>query len=435
MSVNVTAEPRQSLGDLESLALGVIDGEPAWLTDVRRKALDWVVGHGFPARKHEDWRYVDLRPLLEMQFSATSGDIDVEHLAAMLGTGLGGPRLVLVNGRFAPELSFLSEVPAGIRVGPTSGGLDRRDVWLPVGGLLRDGFEALNTALAVDGALVEIGPDVTLDIPIEIVHLAYAAGDPVMSHPRTLIRVGAASRVTIVETYFGGRDGTSFTNSQNQVLLDDSSQLEHYRFQADSDTAYHLSSVSVRPGRASRFASHLLATGSHVGRHELRVLMAEPGAGVDLDGLYLTGGDRCHDNPVRVEHAAPDCFSRQVFRGIVDDSGHGIFNGHVIVHPGANGTDAQQVNKNLLLSEHAEVDTRPRLEIFADDVACTHGAAVGQLDPEALFYLRSRGISEPHARVMLVAGFAEEILTRFQPGPIRDRAEQLVAARLEGGQR
>lgn len=420
----------------------MIEGELGWLTDLRKQALRWVADHGFPTRKHEDWRYVDLRPLLELQFTAQAGGLDEQGLAAVLGPGLGGPRLVLVNGCFAPELSSLPDTP-GVRIGSAADAVDVRRIWAPEGGGWRDGFDALNTALAVDGAFVEVAEGVSLDVPIEIVYLADAMAAPVMSNCRSLVQAGPGSRVTVVESYVGAGDGTSFSNAKTRVMLDESAEFEHYRLQAEGDNAYHLSSLSVRPGRASRFASHLLATGSRLGRHELLVQMTEEGAGVDLDGLYLTTDDQCHDNPVRVEHVAPNCASTQVYRGIVDGAGHGIFNGHVIVHPGADGTDAHQVNKNLLLSDHAEVDTRPRLEIFADDVACTHGAAVGQLDPDALFYLRSRGISEPDAKALLVAGFAEEILARFRPGQLRDRARALVASRLgtdggpmlEGGQR
>lgn len=430
MSTHVATETRQALADPRSLTPAVIEDEPGWLTDLRKKALRWVVDHGFPTRKHEDWRYVDLRPLLELRFNLeNSRDTDAKRTTALLGASLGGPMLVLVNGRFAPELSSLSDTP-GVRIGSAAAAADVRRIWAPDEGIWRDGFDALNTALAVDGAFVEIAPGISLDVPIEVVHLSDATAGPVMSNPRSLILAGHGSRVTIVESYVGTGNGTAFTNASTRVVLAESAELEHCRLQAEGDNTYHLSSLSVRPGNASRFASHLLATGSRTGRHELLVRMTEEDASVDLDGLYVTTGDQCHDNPVRVEHVALNCASSQVFRGIVDGAGHGIFNGHVIVHPGAAGTDAHQVNKNLLLSDHAEVDTRPRLEIFADEVACTHGAAVGQLDPDALFYLRSRGISEPRAKALLVAAFAEEVLDRFQPGPLRDRARALVASRL-----
>ena len=204
----------------------------------------------------------------------------------------------------------------------------------------------------------------------------------------------------------------------------------HYNVQDEAESAFHLASLEVRQGRESRFSSHLIALGSRIARHEVRILLGGEGSEVNLDGLYLPRGDQHHDHPVLVEHAAPHCRSHQLYKGIVDERGHGVFNGHVVVQSGAIGTDASQTNKNLLLSDHAEVDTRPRLEIFTDDVACSHGAAVCRLDKDALFYLRSRGIAEPLARGLIVEGFAREMVERLELEPLRSRVETLIAGRL-----
>ena len=216
--------------------------------------------------------------------------------------------------------------------------------------------------------------------------------------------------MTVIETYAGTTGDATCTNAVTQVVLDEGAQVEHYKIQDEPETAFHLALLDVRQGPDSRFSSGSVALGSKIARNEVHVRLEGEGAKVSIDGLYLPRGDQHHDNPILIEHAAPRCTSRQLYKGIVDEHGHGVFNGRIIVWPDAFGTDASQTNKNLLLSDHAEVDTRPRLEIFTDDVKCTHGAAVGALDEEALFYLRSRGVPHQAARALLTYAFAREML-------------------------
>lgn len=442
MSTQVAAGNRLTLGELVPLVAPEVEGEAAWLGKQRRDAAEWIAVHGFPGRKDEDWRYVDLRPLLKLPFTYTDRpdrDGDFPSLAALLGPGLGGPRLVLVNGRYAPGLSKLEDLPAGARVTSLAAAIRDDDeaigdTWaIPAGGWVH-GFEALNAAHAVDGAIVDVAEGRSVDAPVEVVHMAVSwNGHPPVCHPRTLLRVGAGGSATVVETFLGAGHGGSLTNAHTRILLSRGATAHHFRFQMEPLETCHLSTVEVHPGPGARFTSQLLAVGARLARHELRARLSGDGAVVDLGGLYLPQGAQCHDNPVRVDHIAPGCTSHQLYKGIVTDAGHGIFNGHLVVHPGAAGADAHQVNKNLLLSDRAEVYTRPRLEIFADDVGCTHGAAVGQLDPDALFYLRSRGIPEADARRLLIAGFAAEILGRFPAGPVRERAEAVVNDHLRRG--
>ncbi|MGH9107109.1 MAG: Fe-S cluster assembly protein SufD [Acidimicrobiales bacterium] len=441
MSAGVALVGGQTLAELAELAFlapPVIPAEARSAGSARREAAAWVTKNGFPDRKHEDWRYFDLRPLLGLTLApAGLGEpgVALADLAPLLPPGLGGARLVVVNGRFVAGLSHLDNLPEQARVtsvasaGSEDGGL-AGPVWPVPGHGYRHAFEALNAALAVDACLIEVAEGASLEVPIEVVYMSFAHGDLPLSSPRTVVMAGAGSAATVVESYLSAGEGASLTNAHTEVVLGAGARVEHYKLQAEAPEASHLSTLEVRPGARSRFVSALLAVGSRLGRHEVHVALAEEGAAVDLAGLYLPAGDQCHDNPVLVEHIAPRCASRQLYKGIVDGTGHGIFNGHVVVHPGAAGTDADQVNKNLLLSDHAEVDTRPRLEIFTDDVSCTHGAAVGQLDTDALFYLRSRGIPEPDARTLLISGFAQQVLGRFAEGPIRERAEHLVAAHL-----
>ncbi|MGH9055906.1 MAG: Fe-S cluster assembly protein SufD [Acidimicrobiales bacterium] len=414
-------------------------GEPAWLVGAREGATGWLARNDFPTRKDEDWRYCRLDPILELPFEPplvgmVAATFDRPEVEAALPEGFGGARLVFVNGRFEEGLSRTGGLPEAVYAGSlvpvlSDRGGRLRSLWPHLAGYPH-AFRALNDALAVDGAFVDLPAGATVEAPIEVVCISVPGEHPVMSNPRSIVRAGAGARATIVETYLGLPGGPCLTNAHTQIVLGDGARVDHYKFQDEDPKSYHLSCVEVRPGQRARFSSRLVALGGRIARHEVNARLEEEQATVDLDGLYLPSGEQYHDNPVRVEHAARRCTSRQVYKGIVDGSAHGVFNGHVIVRPGADGTDAHQVNKNLLLSDRAEVDTRPRLEIFADDVACTHGAAVGSLDPDAMFYLRSRGIPHPQARALLVAGFAQEVLDRFPAGAVRDRAERLVGGRL-----
>jgi Fe-S cluster assembly protein SufD len=244
------------------------------------------------------------------------------------------------------------------------------------------------------------------------------------------VLAGPGSRATIVETHTGLPGEVYCTNAVTEVVLEAGAVVEHYKIQDEADSAFHLALLDVRQDRESHFSSHVFALGSHIARHEVRVNLEGEGADVNLDGLYLPRGDQLHDNPVLVVHAAPGGTSRQLYKGVVDEQGHGVFNGHIVVRPGASGTDARQTNKNLLLSDDAEIDTRPRLEILTDDVKCAHGAAVGRLDEEALFYLRSRGVPEQVARAILTYAFAREMVDLIPLEDLRARVENLVADRL-----
>ncbi|MGH9047678.1 MAG: Fe-S cluster assembly protein SufD [Acidimicrobiales bacterium] len=430
------------LGHLADGGLAHAASGPSWLAKDRRDAARWVEAHGFPTRKDEDWRYLPLGPVLTEHVAvgdmdaapAAGGDWAREALDAC-SLGLGGNRLVFVNGRFAADLSRLDTGPHGARVssiGPALAGEAphaRPWAWRR-SSEPRHAFDALNVALATDGALVEIPDGVVLDEVIELVYFTDPGGRALLVSPRSLLFFGKESKATIVETYAGAAGSRYCTNAVTEVVLGPGADVEHYRLQAESERAFHFSSLDVRQASASHLGSHLVALGSEIARHEVQVLLDGEGAALELDALYLPRGAQHHDHPVLVDHVAPSCTSRQRYVGIVDDHAHGVFNGHVVVRPGAAGTDASQSNKNLLLSDHAEVDTRPRLEIFTDDVVCAHGAAIGRLDADALFYLRSRGIPGTLARGLLVQGFATQALEQLALAPFRARAEALLAGRL-----
>ena len=429
------------LGDLARLESRPNGEHPAWLTEARRAAFEWVTEHGFPTLKDEDWRYTRLGPILDIPFKPAAAGMGhrlspstIDELAG----DMGGTRLVFVNGHFAAELSRLAELPEGATVTNLASVLAEDAQQLEP--LLsrpfaphHHAFTALNAALTEDGAFVHLPAHTTVDEPIHLVFFSDAGGSPLVSSPRSVVLAGPGSRVAIVETYLGVPGDVSCTNTVTEVVLEEGAEVEHYKVQDEPETAFHLALLDVRQGRGSRFSSHSVALGSSIARHEVRVGLAAEGAEVRLDGLYMPRGDQHHDNPILIEHAAPHCTSHQLYKGVLDGHGRGVFNGRVVVRPGADGTDAAQTNKNLLLSDHAEVDTRPRLEIFADDVKCTHGAAVGQLDEDAVFYLRSRGVPHQAARGLLIYAFVNEMVERLRLDPLRSRVEKLVAHRLATG--
>ena len=395
--------------------------------------------HGFPSTKHEDWRYTKIDAALAVPLiaplegaaevgppSVSSSDLPAPHL--------GGPRVVVVNGWVVSELSTIGSLHSGgVRVESMAGALQGFDgrleqSWERCVGGYPHALRALNDAAALEAVVIDLPEGAVVEDPIEVVFLSVPTETPQWWCPRLIVGAGAGAHATLVETYRSAPGAPTVTNALTQVELGAGAELVHYVLQGERTDSFHFSSLEGRLANSSRLSSRLLATGARIGRHEVDIVLAGEGSEVDLDGLFLTGWGQHHDNPVLVEHAAADCTSRHLYKGVVSGDGHGVFNGHIVVRPRADRTDAAQVNKNLLLSERAEVDTRPRLEINACDVACTHGAAVGQLDPDALFYLRSRGVSEREAQAVLVSGFAREVLDRFGPGPIRQRAEQLAMA-------
>lgn len=413
------------------------EAESVWLAQARRDAFAWVVEHGFPTKKDEDWKYTGLEPIRGTPFIPAPDRTDAHSSSTVMeaAADFGGPRLVFVNGHFAPDCSRSGALPDGVTLSAASSwraaGGERAQPLAPRSTRPYDhAFTALNQALSKDGAILRLADGAVIDDPIELVFFSDSGGSPVLSSPRSTVVAGRDSSATIVETHVGTRGDQYWSNSVMAVVLEEGASVEHYKIQDEADSAFHLALLDVRQAHNSRFASHAAMLGSAIARHEVHVSLDGSGSEVCLDGLYLPRGAQHHDNPVLIDHAQPGCTSRQLYKGIVDDHGHGVFNGHIIVRPGAFGTDATQTNKNLLLSDRAEVDTRPRLEIRADDVQCTHGAAVGRLDPEALFYLRSRGITEQAARGVLTYAFAREMVTRCPSAPIADRIEQLVSERL-----
>lgn len=424
-------------GVLSDLTLRHDDGNLRWLAEARLNALEWVGKHGFPSRKDEDWKYTGLEQILAVPFEAAiagSGSRVTAELIGAASIDLGGTRLVFVNGHFSPEFSRLTGLPAGALVTTLASALDaspeRLEPFFSHTPGEHHAFAAFNDVFAEDGAFIHLTSGTTVEEPIQLVFFSDAEGVPLMSSPRSVIIADSDSRATIIETYAGINNDIYLTNAVTEVVLAERAQIDHYKVQNEPVTAFHLGLLDVCQAGKSRFSSRSVMLGSSIARHEVRVLLGGVEAEVSLDGIYLPQDEQLHDNTIFVDHLATNCTSNQLYKGVLDGRGHGVFNGQIMVRHGADGTDANQKNKNLILSDYAEVNTRPRLEIYTDDVKCSHGAAVGQMDDEALLYLRTRGIPLEMARGLLVYAFVQEMVDRIELEPLRVQLKTLVADRF-----
>ena len=414
-------------------------GEPAWLAEARRGALERFAALGLPTTRHEDWRFTSLAPLaaLDLRRAPEAGG---GAAAALLSRPLApeGARLVFVNGRYRPDLSRRGALPRDAVLSPLGEALrDAPDEVRPhLGRLARTddhAFVAANTALFEDGAFLRLPAGLQLDAPIALAFVSDAGVAATASHPRTLVVAGEGARATVEEIFVGGDAGAYLTNAVTEIVLGAGAQVEHLRLQAEGGAAVHVSVLHAEQGAGSALAAHTFALGGKISRAEIRARLAGEGARVAANGLYMAGGDQLVDNFSWVEHAVPSCSTSESYKGILDGKARGVFSGRIRVLPGAQKTNAYQMNSNLLLSDDAVVDTKPQLEIFADDVKCGHGGTVGQLDEAALFYLRSRGVGEAEARGLLIWAFASEMVGLVAAPSLRARAKSLVAARLPAG--
>ncbi len=395
---------------------------PAWLPPLQRAAESRFAELGFPGRNDEEWRFTDIRPIAEIPFHPASPDmVAPEAVEAFSFPGI--PQIVFVNGRYAPDLSTITRLPAGVTVTPLSHALRGS------GGLLephlgryanfeRHPFVALNTAFFEDGAFVYLPRDAAIEQPIHVLYLATEGNS--VSHPRTLIVAEENSGATLVESYAGVQDAVYFTNAVTEVVLAEHANIDHYKLQRESDSAFHIAQMNVRLNRSSTFSSHSITFGGAITRNDVLAMLGAEHIECTLNGLYIVDGRRLVDNHTTIDHAMPNCNSHEVYKGILDGRSRGVFNGKIFVRQDAQKTDAKQTNRTLLLSENAQINTKPQLEIFADDVKCTHGATVGQLNADQLFYLRTRGLPLAQARALLVYAFASDIVSRIRVEAVRE---------------
>jgi Fe-S cluster assembly protein SufD len=416
---------------LKDFDSGPGSGAPAWVRNIRKAAIARFAADGFPSTKNEDWRFTRIRPILQHDFrlleKPSSNGLSVAQLGEMSFPDAGCVRLVFLNGHFVGGLSSMNDLPQGLHVATLREAIDtdRATVQRHLAehdGTSQSPFVALNTGYLLDGAFVHIAKNALIDKPIHLVFVSAASSNGgVMSHPRNLIVADEGSSATVIESYVGPPGAVYFTNAVTEASIGDNADIEHYRVQKESQSAFHMASLSARLGRDSRFDTDYVSMGGGLVRNDVITVLDGEGIDCRLDGLYVATGHQHVDNHTNIEHTKPHCESHEMYKGILGGRAKGVFNGKIHVHPDAQKTDAKQSNGCMLLSDDAQINTNPQLEIYADDVKCTHGATVGQIDENAVFYLRSRGIAASDARHMLVHAFANEVLERIKVEPLRER--------------
>lgn len=407
--------------------------QPRWMAQARGHAIAQFERLGFPTTRLEQWRFTSVAPIAERTFALAAdgaGSADAKQTAP-----LSSPvaHAVCVNGRFASTLSSVDTLPKGVQVLSLEAALTSNpglvepylnQLSLPQA----SAFTSLNTAFLRDGVVILVAPGVVVDRPIEVVFASVSEGAGSVSHPRLLIVTGEGSQATVLERYVGS--GAAFTNAVTEVWLGANAVIDHYKLQEEPSDSFHVASMFLHGARSGNFSSHSLTFGGGLVRNDVVATLDGEGIDCTLNGLYVGRDRQLIDNHTTIDHAMPHCDSHEIYKGILAEHSRAVFNGKIIVRPDAQKTDAKQTNKALLLSDDANINTKPELEIFANDVKCTHGAAIGQLDETAMFYLRSRGLGVSEARAMLVHAFAGDILNRVKIAPVREYLEGILTARL-----
>jgi Fe-S cluster assembly protein SufD len=401
---------------------------PAWVKQRRDLAAKRFAEVGFPTTRQEDWRFTNIAPIADTKFAPASGSF---AQAASLVAGVNVPgalRLAIVNGQFAAGLSDLSTMPKGIRIaGLRDGARDGTDGLEQHLGTVfsidAHPFAALNTANLDDGVAIFVTAGAVVETPIHIVTVTGGDGQPVAAHPRVLVVAGANSQVKIAQTFIGVTDDVYFNNAVVEVVVNDGAIVDYYTDQRESERAYHVANIQAHVSAKGVFSSHAFSTGARIQRHDVGIALKGEGADCTMNGVYLADGERLIDTHTSLDHAMPHCTSHELYKGILAGKAKAVFNGRIIVRLDAQKTDAKQTNRALLLSDDATINSNPQLEIFADDVKCTHGAAVGQLDEEAMFYLQARGLNRIEARDLLLHAFAGEVLEGLKIPALREQIE------------
>ncbi|MDP9361236.1 MAG: Fe-S cluster assembly protein SufD [Acidobacteriota bacterium] len=408
-----------------------IDGEPERVRRIRAQAAERFNTLGWPTTRLEEWKYTSLAPLTRIDWKT-----DQRHAAPKDAASPFGDRpvaeLMFINGALHANRASLANGHPGIRILPIGEAMEADSFGQHFGRYAdyeQHALTALNTALWQDGAFIEIAPGTAVEGFIHIFFIGGGTEDhPVMSHHRNLIVAGRGSQITVVESYFG--KGTYFTNTVTEIVAGEGSVVDHYKLEIESLDAFHVGTVQVHQERSSNVTSRTIAIGGGLVRNEINVALTGEGASLSMEGLFVLSGKQHVDNHTLIDHVAPHCDSVELFKGILDENARGIFDGRIIVEPNAVKTNSRQTNRNLLLSETAVIDSKPTLEIHNDDVKCNHGSTIGQLDEEALFYLRSRGIGEEEARNLLVYAFASEIVERIKIEAVRENVGRALFSRI-----
>src|SRR3989442_4919251 len=427
------------LADFAQLASNGTTPAPPWTRELRRSARDRFTALGFPTTKHEEWKYTNVAPIARSRFERAESPrngLTAGRLALFTFGERGGTRLVFVEGGYARAFRAFRDLSEGMTAGSLAGVLTADPTALEphlarYAACQDHAFVALNTACMEDGAFVSVPAGTAVPKPIHLLFVTSAPEKATVSHPRNLILMGGGSRAMIVESYVGLGPASYFTNAVTEIVIGEIAVLTHDKLVEETDGAFHIATTQAQLDRSAVFTSRAITLSGALVRNDTNAVLAGDGGDCTLDGLYLLHRRQHVDNHTRIDHEKPHCSSRELYKGILAGRSKGVFNGKIYVHQDAQKTDAKQTNKTLLLSEDAVINTKPQLEIYADDVKCTHGATVGQLQDDAIFYLRSRGIGQEEARSLLTFAFANDIISRITISPLQGRLDRLLPARLQ----
>lgn len=407
----------------------------SWLKTLRQQALTQFNQFGLPSKKVENWKYTSLYELTQQSFKHQANAVTISQQqcddAALLEDAY---RVVIIDGVFNPTLSQLSALPKGVTVQPFSQSLDTVEQQLGQQVTLEQaGLTALNTLLMKEGVMVHVSENTIVDKPIELLVINSGDTDNLATHLRNMLVLDNNAQATVVEHYIGLTDAIYFTNVVSEVVLADKAELFHYKLQQESKNAFHIATLAAKQAAGSQWHTNNISLGGKLARNDVHSQLMGEQSHTTMDGLYLLKAAQHIDNHTRIDHLVPNTTSNELYKGVLDDDSHAVFNGKVIVHKDAQKTDSKEYNHNLLLSRGCEIDTKPEMEIYADDVKCGHGSTVGQLDPDQLFFLRARGLDAVTARSLLTHAFAVEVLERIPSETLRDALSKVISQRLPRG--
>lgn len=432
MSIEFNSQIESYLNGFEEFKKNDHFNEIGEISELRKNAIGRFAELGFPTVRDEDWRFTNIGPISKGKFriNGKSSDIDPEIVKSFVFNDLETYLLVFVNGKFEAELSDIKDIPDGVTISSLSVAKDESRELLSenIGKFLNfetEAFNALNTSFFEDGIFINVPDSVSVDKPV---HALYINHDDEQSlvNPRNLIMIGSNCNLKVIEHYVSTSDAAYLSNVVSEVYVGENSELEHYLLEFESRKAFNISTLRVQQEKFSNIKSHSVLFGGAIVRNNVHPVLAGEGGNSLINGLYMSNGRQHMDNFMRVEHASAHCDSRQIYNGVLDETSRGVFHGRIIVHEGAVKTDAKQTNRNLLLTDTAQIDTKPQLEIYNDDVKCTHGATIGQMDENAIFYLQSRGIPKKEAKTIMVKGFTGESFSNMSLDPLRNYLEKLA---------
>ncbi len=435
MSITLTQKDNGYLEGFAGFEKTAPGADLHWLKSLRQEAIQKFQELGFPTLKDEDWRFTNLAPITKSSFSILDNGIDKVSSTDLIPFQFGDElitELVFVNGHFTQELSKTTELPNGVVVKSLADAIETeqdllKDNLAKYADFSEEAFTALNTAFMSDGGFIYIPKGTILESPIHLLYISTVGDTPSITNPRNLIIAEDNCEANIIEHYASLSDDVYLSNVVTEIVVGENSTIGHYLIELESMKAFNISTLRVQQARSSNIKSHSVLIGGSLVRNNVHPVLAGEGCDSLINGLFMPTHRQHIDNYMKVEHASPHCDSRQLYNGVLDGRSRGVFHGRIIVHEDAQKTDAKQTNRNLLLSDNAQIDTKPQLEIYADDVKCTHGATIGQIDQNALFYLRSRGISQETARDIIMNAFTNESLDNMSVETVKNYCADLVA--------